>query len=45
MKEGPFEAFERPKSREETPKEGCGQSQHVTHPALHKMTVRRTKIK
>jgi hypothetical protein len=23
-KKGPFEAFERPKSREETPKEGCG---------------------
>jgi hypothetical protein len=34
QKRGPFEAVERPKSREETPKEGCGRNQAMTITAV-----------
>jgi hypothetical protein len=44
QKRGPFEAVERPKSREETPKEGCGVIHCMNHAAPQYMAVRRTKI-
>jgi hypothetical protein len=34
-KEEPSEAIGRPKSREETPKEGCDMIKVMTHTALH----------
>jgi len=38
-------ASERPKSREETPKEGGGDATPITSPHRNNMPVRRTKFK